>query len=271
MPTLRQKGGLSGFQKRKESEYDAFGAGHSTTSISAAQGMSIGACHRAARAAPAAHLPAFRRGPTERFHRDMWTTPVGVIFVSPSSLRRRSAISARAPLTSLARARVRFRPLACDPRQGAAAERAQQLRRGDRRRCHHGWHGVRGAHVWERVGGRCARPTAFCVPRRAAVRWPAARVRGRGVWLAGVMGRAIFNTHVSISGGRSQSDVFRTRARCVTTAVICAVATTTSTPRVSRRHGGSDAARSPPLRLRLTRAHTARTWTRGCDRLERRR
>lgn len=40
-PKLRQSGGLSGFCKRKESEYDSFGAGHSTTSISAVQGMSI--------------------------------------------------------------------------------------------------------------------------------------------------------------------------------------------------------------------------------------
>jgi 1-deoxy-D-xylulose-5-phosphate synthase len=38
---LRQLGGISGFCKRKESEYDSFGAGHSSTSISAAQGMSI--------------------------------------------------------------------------------------------------------------------------------------------------------------------------------------------------------------------------------------
>ena len=41
MSTLRQAGGISGFCKRKESEYDSFGAGHSSTSISAAQGMSI--------------------------------------------------------------------------------------------------------------------------------------------------------------------------------------------------------------------------------------
>lgn len=41
MPTLRQLGGLSGFCKMKESEYDAFGAGHSSTSISAVQGYSI--------------------------------------------------------------------------------------------------------------------------------------------------------------------------------------------------------------------------------------
>lgn len=41
MPSLRQAGGISGFCKRKESDYDSFGAGHSTTSISAAQGMSI--------------------------------------------------------------------------------------------------------------------------------------------------------------------------------------------------------------------------------------
>lgn len=37
--TLRQGGGLSGFAKRTESEYDAFGAGHSSTSISAAVGF----------------------------------------------------------------------------------------------------------------------------------------------------------------------------------------------------------------------------------------
>jgi len=41
MSTLRQLGGLSGFCKRKESEYDSFGAGHSSTSISVAQGMSV--------------------------------------------------------------------------------------------------------------------------------------------------------------------------------------------------------------------------------------
>ena len=37
--TLRQKGGVSGFLNRSESPYDAFGAGHASTSISAAQGM----------------------------------------------------------------------------------------------------------------------------------------------------------------------------------------------------------------------------------------
>lgn len=37
--TIRQLNGLSGFLKRSESEYDAFGAGHATTSISAALGM----------------------------------------------------------------------------------------------------------------------------------------------------------------------------------------------------------------------------------------
>ncbi len=39
--TLRKPGGLSGFCKRDESEYDAFGAGHSSTSISAALGMAV--------------------------------------------------------------------------------------------------------------------------------------------------------------------------------------------------------------------------------------
>jgi 1-deoxy-D-xylulose-5-phosphate synthase len=40
--TLRQGGGLSGFTKRSESEYDAFGAAHSSTSISAALGYAVG-------------------------------------------------------------------------------------------------------------------------------------------------------------------------------------------------------------------------------------
>ncbi len=39
--TLRKPGGLSGFCKRDESEYDAFGAGHSSTSISAGLGMAV--------------------------------------------------------------------------------------------------------------------------------------------------------------------------------------------------------------------------------------
>src|SRR5688572_3807962 len=39
--TLRQGGGLSGFTRRVESEYDPFGAAHSSTSISAALGMAV--------------------------------------------------------------------------------------------------------------------------------------------------------------------------------------------------------------------------------------
>jgi len=42
MSTLRQEGGLSGFLKRSESEYDTFGAGHAATSISAALGIAAG-------------------------------------------------------------------------------------------------------------------------------------------------------------------------------------------------------------------------------------
>jgi 1-deoxy-D-xylulose-5-phosphate synthase len=42
MLTLRQEGGLSGFTKRAESEYDPFGAAHSSTSISAALGFALG-------------------------------------------------------------------------------------------------------------------------------------------------------------------------------------------------------------------------------------
>ncbi|KAJ4828932.1 Transketolase-like protein 1 [Turnera subulata] len=42
MQTLRQTNGLAGFTKRSESEYDAFGAGHSSTTISAGLGMAVG-------------------------------------------------------------------------------------------------------------------------------------------------------------------------------------------------------------------------------------
>ena len=38
---IRKKGGISGFLKRSESEYDAFGAGHASTSISAALGLAV--------------------------------------------------------------------------------------------------------------------------------------------------------------------------------------------------------------------------------------
>src|SRR5690606_18879071 len=41
MSSLRQAGGISGFPKRTESEYDAFGTAHSSTSISAALGMAV--------------------------------------------------------------------------------------------------------------------------------------------------------------------------------------------------------------------------------------
>jgi 1-deoxy-D-xylulose-5-phosphate synthase len=43
MPTLRQAGGISGFPRRSESEYDTFGTAHSSTSISAALGMAVAA------------------------------------------------------------------------------------------------------------------------------------------------------------------------------------------------------------------------------------
>jgi len=43
MNTLRQYGGISGFPRRDESEYDTFGTAHSSTSISAAIGMALGA------------------------------------------------------------------------------------------------------------------------------------------------------------------------------------------------------------------------------------
>src|SRR3990172_1144864 len=43
MHTLRQTNGISGFPRREESEYDTFGVGHSSTSVSAALGMAVAA------------------------------------------------------------------------------------------------------------------------------------------------------------------------------------------------------------------------------------
>ena len=48
MASLRQLGGLSGFPQRGESEFDAFGTAHSSTSISAALGMALAAKLRGA-------------------------------------------------------------------------------------------------------------------------------------------------------------------------------------------------------------------------------
>ncbi len=48
MASLRQTGGISGFPRREESEYDAFGVGHSSTSISAALGMAVAAARTGA-------------------------------------------------------------------------------------------------------------------------------------------------------------------------------------------------------------------------------
>ncbi|WP_428492726.1 1-deoxy-D-xylulose-5-phosphate synthase [Rhodopila sp.] len=50
--TLRQGGGLSGFTKRSESEYDPFGAAHSSTSISAGLGMAVARDLKSAACAP---------------------------------------------------------------------------------------------------------------------------------------------------------------------------------------------------------------------------
>jgi 1-deoxy-D-xylulose-5-phosphate synthase len=41
LPTIKQYGGISGFLRRDESEYDTFGAGHASTSLSAALGMAV--------------------------------------------------------------------------------------------------------------------------------------------------------------------------------------------------------------------------------------
>lgn len=46
MDKLRMRHGIAGFPKRCESEYDTFGVGHSSTSISAALGMALAAKHK---------------------------------------------------------------------------------------------------------------------------------------------------------------------------------------------------------------------------------
>ena len=46
LQTMRQEGGLSGFPKRSESEFDTFGVGHSSTSLSAALGMAMASAQK---------------------------------------------------------------------------------------------------------------------------------------------------------------------------------------------------------------------------------
>src|SRR5438045_5587750 len=56
METLRQEGGVSGFLKRTESEYDVFGAGHAATAISAALGVAVGREDRKSTRLNSSHL-----------------------------------------------------------------------------------------------------------------------------------------------------------------------------------------------------------------------
>ena len=64
--TLRQGGGLSGFTRRAESEYDPFGAAHSSTSISAGLGMAV--ARDLKRRASATVIARDRRRRDERRH-----------------------------------------------------------------------------------------------------------------------------------------------------------------------------------------------------------
>ena len=64
--TLRQGGGLSGFTRRAESEYDPFGAAHSSTSISAGLGMAVARDLKNARAGDGARRPQCDRGDRRR-------------------------------------------------------------------------------------------------------------------------------------------------------------------------------------------------------------
>src|SRR3954464_13434423 len=60
--TLRQGGGLSGFTKRSESEYDPFGAAHSSTSISAGLGMAVARDLKASAASRGEREPQDNKG-----------------------------------------------------------------------------------------------------------------------------------------------------------------------------------------------------------------
>jgi 1-deoxy-D-xylulose-5-phosphate synthase len=62
MRTLRQGGGLSGFTKRSESEYDPFGAAHSSTSISSGLGMAVARDLKAARYASSSEAERAKQG-----------------------------------------------------------------------------------------------------------------------------------------------------------------------------------------------------------------
>ena len=71
--TLRQGGGLSGFTKREESEYDPFGAAHAGTSVSAAAGFAVArdllASHRVDRGAGRLSAGRSSAGPETRTSR----------------------------------------------------------------------------------------------------------------------------------------------------------------------------------------------------------
>ncbi|ASJ76069.1 1-deoxy-D-xylulose-5-phosphate synthase [Granulosicoccus antarcticus] len=58
MPSMRKQGGLAGFPNRAESEYDTFGVGHSSTSISAALGMALAARQRTRNSSASDQPPA---------------------------------------------------------------------------------------------------------------------------------------------------------------------------------------------------------------------
>ena len=77
LPTIRQKGGLSGFLKRNESEYDAFGAGHAGTSISAGVGMATALQKtHPDRRSPISPADVLRSGATAAFARPRGRTGV---------------------------------------------------------------------------------------------------------------------------------------------------------------------------------------------------
>src|SRR5947208_278168 len=75
--TLRTGGGLSGFTKRSESDYDPFGAAHSSTSISAALAMAAARCSRSSASTMSARSTAIISTTCCRFSRTSATWRTG--------------------------------------------------------------------------------------------------------------------------------------------------------------------------------------------------
>lgn len=94
--TNRILGGISGFPKRSESEYDAFGVGHSSTSISAALGAAVAAANGLIHATPTgmAKFPGLPL-PAEMLHPRLWVAEIVYFPLETELLRTARSIGCR--------------------------------------------------------------------------------------------------------------------------------------------------------------------------------